>query len=468
MTATGSSLTTLRARAFAPVDNASLVFFRIAFGLLMTWEVCRYFQRGWIARYWIEPQFFFSYYGFSWIQPWPGAGMYIHWAALGVLALFITAGFFHRLSATLFFLGFTYCFLLDQATYLNHFYLVSLLSFILIFLPAHGAFSLDAWLRPRLRSQTTPAWTLWLLQFQIGVVYFFGGIAKISPDWVRGEPMRSWMARATDFPLLGRFFRDEWAVYTLSYGGLLLDLLIVPCLLWRRTRIPAFAVAVIFHLTNARLFEIGIFPWLAIAATALFLPPDWPRRALSRFRPGKGSAPATAPEMSPSNHPALVLSLLAVYAVIQLLVPLRHVLYPGSVDWTYQGHRFSWRMKLHNRDAWARFHVMDDNSGQAVEVNPSSYVSHRQAAKMATSPDMILQFAHFLREKLPRQGPKPLRVAAHVITSVNGRIPQRFVDPSVDLAAEPRTLGPAPWILPRAEPLPDSRFGNRREVNSDR
>ncbi len=144
-------------------------------------------------------------------------------------------------------------------------------------------------------------------------------------------------------------------------------------------------MAVIFHLINARLFEIGIFPWLAIAATTLFLPPDWPRRALSRFRPGKGSAPAAAPEMPPSNHPTLVLSLLAVYAVIQLLVPLRHVLYPGSVDWTYEGHRFSWRMKLHNRDAWARFHVMDDNSGQAVEVNPSSYVSHRQAAKMATS-----------------------------------------------------------------------------------
>ena len=454
MTATRSFFASLRARAFAPVDNASLVFFRIAFGLLMTWEVCRYFQRGWIARYWIEPQFFFSYYGFSWVHPWPGIGMYIHWAVLGVLALFISVGFLYRVSAALFFVGFTYSFLLDQTNYLNHFYLVCLLSFLLIFMPAHGALSLDAWLRPRLRSQIAPAWTLWLLRLQIGVVYFFGGVAKISPDWLRGEPMRNWMARTTDFPIFGRFFRDEWAVYTVSYGGLLLDLFIVPCLLWRRTRIPAFVLAVVFHLVNARLFQIGIFPWLAIAATTLFLSPDWPRRALSRFRSSMGSTPAVASEILPARHRTLVLSLVAAYTAIQLLVPLRHLLYPGQADWTYEGHRFSWRMKLHQRNARARFHVIDDNNGQGSEVSPHSFLSRRQAAKMAARPDMILQFAHFLAEKLPRQGPKPLRVEGRVMAWLNGRTPQRFVDPGVNLAAEPRTLGPAPWILPLTEPLP--------------
>ena len=177
-----SFLTRLQLRAFAPVDIASLVFFRIAFGLLMTWEVSRYFEYHWISRYWIEPEFFFKYYGFSWVQPWPGNGMYIHWAVLGLLAFFVATGFLYRLSAALFFLGFTYCFLLDQATYLNHFYLVCLLSFLLIFVPANRAVSVDGWFWPRIRSCVAPAWTLWLLRTQLAIVYLFGGIAKLSPE----------------------------------------------------------------------------------------------------------------------------------------------------------------------------------------------------------------------------------------------------------------------------------------------
>lgn len=131
--------------------------------------------------------------------------MYIHWGVLGTLAVFIATGFLYRVSVVLFFLAFTYSFLLDQALYLNHLYLVCLFSFLLIFMPANRALSIDSWLRPRIRSQTTPAWTMWLLRLQIGVVYFYGGVAKISPDWLRCEPMRSWMARNTDLPVVADF-----------------------------------------------------------------------------------------------------------------------------------------------------------------------------------------------------------------------------------------------------------------------
>lgn len=445
----------VKRRAFAPVDNASLIFFRIAFGLLMFWEACRYFQHGWIGPLWLQPKMLFKYYGFSWVQPWPGDWLCYHWGLLGLLGLCIAAGLFYRIACVLFFLGFTYCFLLDQSTYLNHFYLVCLFSFLLIFLPLNRALSIDAWLGPRLRAQTAPAWTVWLLRFQMGVVYFFGGVAKISPDWMRGEPIRSWMARRTDFPVLGQFFREEWAVYAVTYGGLLLDLLIVPALLWRRTRIAALCAAVAFHLVNARLFQIGIFPWLALAATLLFLSPDWPRRLLQHLGPSSVSQQPSTP--SPSANATLVLTLLGLYAAIQLLVPLRHLLYPGRVDWTYEGHRFSWRMKLHDRNARARFYVIDDNSNRTTEVNPRAFLSPRQAGKMAARPDMILQFAHFLAEKLPPTGPKAPRVEARVFVSLNGREPQLFVNQNVDLAAEPRSLRHAHWILPMTESLPATR-----------
>src|SRR5947207_3424863 len=272
-------LAKLQNRAFAAVDIASLGFFRIAFGLLMVCEI--WILRHHIAASWIHPRFLFKYYGFSWVHPWPGNGLYLHWYAMGVFAFFIAIGFFCRLNAALFCLSYTYFFLLDQGRYVNHTYLICLFSFLLMFIPAHRAFSIDAWLRPRLRSQTVPAWTVWVLRAQMACVYFFAGIAKIAPDWLHGEPMRTWLKIHIHFPVFDRFLHEEWAVYSASYLSLIVDVLVAPFLLWRRTRIGAFCVAVAFHLLNNQIFPLDIFPWLAIAATTLFLSPSWPRRLVS-------------------------------------------------------------------------------------------------------------------------------------------------------------------------------------------
>ena len=145
----------------------------------MAWQVCHYFYHGWVRQFWIEPHFLFKYYGFSWVRPWPGNGLYIHVAILGVLALFIAMGFLYRLSTTLFFIGWTYLFLLDEGLWRNHPYLISLFSFLLIFVPANRAFAVDSWLRPSIRTETIPSWTLWILRFQMGVVYFFDGSHSI-------------------------------------------------------------------------------------------------------------------------------------------------------------------------------------------------------------------------------------------------------------------------------------------------
>jgi len=450
-----SLIDTLAKRAFEPVDIASLIFFRIAFGLLMVWEVWRYFHYGWIASYWIAPRFLFKYYGFAWVQPWPGNGLYIHWAILGILALFIAAGFLYRLSATLFFLGYTYAFLLDEGRWLNHTYLICLFSYLLIFIPANRALSVDAWLRPKLRSETTPAWTLWPLRAQMGVVYFFSGVAKLSPDWLHGEPMRMWMAQRIDFPILGRFFRDEWTVYAMSYGGLLLDLCIAPLLLWRRTRVAAFCVAVVFHLLNWRLFtDLGVFPWLAIAATALFFPADWPRRVISIFSHVGAPSPLDHDRLPAQWKRIVVLSLVGFYIAIQLLVPLRHFLYRGGIEWTYEEHRFSWRMMLLDRYTLAFFYVTDPNTDKTYQVSPLEYLTEKQVRRMEYRPDMLLQFAHYLANVMPRAGPKPLKVEARVSISINGRKPQLLLDPNVDLAAEPRSLGRPRWLREIHEPLP--------------
>src|SRR5579864_1152944 len=455
-----SLLNRIKIRAFAPVDIASLVFFRIAFGLLMAWEVCRYFKNESVYHYWVEPKFLFKYYGFSWIHPWPGDWLYVHWAILGVLALFVAFGFFYRVSAALMFLSYAYFFLLDEARYVNHTYLICLYCLLLAIVPAHRSFSIDARMRPSLRSDTAPAWTLWLLRFQIAVVYIFAGLVKLSPDWLRGEPMRYQLSHATNAPIIGPFLGTEWAVYLVCYGGLIFDLFVVPALLWKPTRVAAFCAVVFFHVTNALWAVIGMFPWLAIAATALFFPPDWPRRILQKLEFVRRRKTLKESKPAPPWQRTIVITGLTIYVAIQLFLPLRHLLYRGGVEWMGAEHRFSWRMFVWTYATIANFYVTDPNTGETTQINLSDYLSPRQAPQMGYLPDLPLQFAHHLANILPDAGLKPLQVQARIFVAINGRKPTLYIDPVVDLAAEPRTLGRPKWLLRDDEPLPpkDQRY----------
>ena len=445
---------------FAPVDIASLVLFRIMFGAIMLWGVWRYFDHGWISRYYIEPVFHFKYYSFGWVEAWPGNGMYWHFTAMGLLAVFMLVGFLYRLSAALFFLAFTYVYLLDQARHLNHYYLVALISFLMIFVPAHRTLSVDAWLRPGIRRETTAAWSLWILRAQMAVVYFYAGLAKLNADWLRGEPMRDWLNNRSDyvwlwdsFPIGRIMFSQEWGVWFFAYGGLLFDLMVVPLLLWRRTRVVAVSVAVFFHLLNSRLFGIGIFPWLAIAATMLFFDPSWPRRIRLSFLPLPAERERTAGPSILGRGQGVTVGLLGLYMAVQLLVPLRHFLYHGSVHWTEEGHRFAWHMKLRDKEGQTEFLATDPQTGRTWEVPIRQYLTSRQRRKMTGRPDMILQFAHFLAQELRGEGYEYVEIRVEASISLNGRKRQLMIDPNVDLAAQRRSLRHMAWIRPLTEPL---------------
>lgn len=460
-----AALNALVARLFAPVDNSSIVLFRIAFGLIMLWELKNYLSYGWVASQYIDPSFLFPYAGFEWVRPWPGIGMYVHYYALAVLAVCIMVGFAYRISATLFWLGITYILLLDKAHFLNHMYLVTLISFLMIFVPANRDFSVDAMRRPSLRSSTAPAWALVLLAAQVAIVYVYGGFAKINGDWLRGEPMRTWLANESDLPIVGRWVTDEWFVYLVSYAGLLLDLFIVPLLLWPRTRWLAVIALVLFHRFNAAMFSIGIFPVFATAAIVLFLPPELPRRIATAIRstftaqhrrtrrPRRGHLDDTTPEAAsplpfmqrPFTQRATI-ALLVGYVAIQLLVPLRHYLYPGNPAWTDQGDRFAWRMMLHSKVGDVTFEVTDPQSGTRWEVDPRTYLTNHQAGAILGQPDMLLQFSHFLADEWRKDGYDGVEVRAQSMISLNARDRYPIVDPTVDLAAENLSMWDADWI----------------------
>jgi hypothetical protein len=472
VTSSGAKANALRrlcTALFQPVDISFLVFFRILFGGIVLWEVYRYFTYGWIARYFIEPALNFTYYGFSWVKPWPGRGMYILFFVLGLAAACVLAGFLYRIAAPVLFLAFTYSFLLDQTRYLNHFYLVSLISFLMCFLPAERAFSVDALLRRKIRSTVVPAWTLWLLRVQVGIPYFYGGIAKLNSDWIHGgEPMRTWLRPLTGMPGVGSVFGAGWVVHGFVIGGLMLDLLVVPLLLWRRTRLFAFVAAVAFNLINAVIFDIGIFPWLMLGALLIYFPPDLMRRFARAFMSPGGTVGDAQPSHTSvtsktiaeaSSCPPLsatqkfVVGLLAGYLAIQLLLPLRHYLYPGNVSWTEEGHNFAWHMKLRTKVGEAVFTVTHPGSGQTWTIKPEDYLKSHQVMKMITKPDLVLFFAHHLVEEKRREGYDNVEVRARVMVSLNGRQPQLLIDPNVDLAKEQVGLLPARWIVPLTTPL---------------
>ena len=456
----------LCAGLFNPVDISFLVFFRILFGGIMLWEVYRYFTYGWIRRYYVEPAVTFEYYGFSWVKPWPETGMYIHFFVLGLAAACVMLGFLYRFAAPVFFLAFTYSFLLDQTRYLNHLYLICLIGFLMCFLPAERAFSVDALLRRKIRTDVVPAWTLWLLRAQVGIPYFYGGIAKLNSDWIHGgEPMRTWLRPLTTTPGGSPVFTSDWVVYGFVIGGLLLDLLVVPLLLWRRTRLFAFVAAILFNLTNAVIFDIGIFPWLMLGALLIFFPPDLMRRFARAFmssgeeyidadqsvRPKPVAERSNCPSLTTSQK--VVAGVLAAYLVVQLLFPLRHYLYPGNVSWTEEGHNFAWHMKLRTKSGQAVFNVTHPGSGQTWTIKPEDHLKSHQLMKVITKPDLLVLFGHYLAEVKRREGYDTVEVRAHVMVSLNGREPQLLIDPTVDLAKEKVSLLPTRWIVPLTTPL---------------
>lgn len=421
----------------APVDAASLAAFRIAFGAVMLFAVGRYFAYGWIDSLYLRPTFFFTYPGFAWVRPWPAAAMYAHFVVLGVLALGIFVGWRTRTCTALFALGFTWVHLIDKSYYLNHYYLVSVLAALMTLLPLGATASLDAARNPARASDLVPAWTVWVLRAQLGLVYFYGGVAKLNADWiVAAQPLRIWLAASGDVPLLGPLLEQPWAAWLFSWSGVAFDLGIVPLLLWRRTRGAAYALVVVFHVLTSLLFPIGIFPWLMIGLTPIFLDPAWPRQLLGRARRNERVADI------PFERP--VLAALALHLVVQLVVPLRLFVATDDVAWTERGFRFAWRVMAMEKAGLATFRVRDPASGAVRVVDPRAELTKLQATMMATQPDMIADYARHLAAEERRAGRGEVEVRADVFVTLNGRPSRRFVDPDADLAHRAR----AP-VIPR-------------------
>ena len=430
---------------------APLIVFRVLFGFMMAISMARFFLKGWIRELYVDPDFYFTFLGFGWVQPLGELGMNVLFALTFLAAIGIMLGAIYRFSASIFFLCFTYIELIDKTNYLNHYYFISLIAFLLIFLPANRGLSIDLKRKPSLKLNQVPIWTINILKAQLVIVYFFAGLAKLNYDWlIDAMPLKLWLPSLTHIPIVGFLFNYEWTAYAFSWSGAIYDLTIAFFLLNRKTRPFAYLTVLLFHLMTALLFQIGMFPYIMILSTLIFFSAEFHDNIVDRLKDFfqiKNKSISISLTPKPKSR---IYICLAVYLLLQITIPMRHILYPGSVYWTEEGYRFSWRVMLMEKAGYAQFQVIDGSSEKKEWVDNTLFLTKQQEKMMSTQPDMILQFAHHLATVYLDKGFKDPQVYCDSRVTLNGRRSRQLINTKIDLAHEKRNLNSKTWITQKS------------------
>lgn len=428
---------------FQKIDNSPLIIFRIFFGILITLEGFGAIATGWVRRNLIEPEFTFNFIGFEWLQPLPGYGMYFYFAVMGILGICVALGYKYRFSIISFTLLWWAVYLMQKTSYNNHYYLLALMGSIMCFLPANRAYSLDSRQHPGLQTDAMFAYVKWIIVFQLFIVYTYAAIAKLYGDWLNFTFLKILMESKSYYPLIGDLFKLAWFQKFIGISGILFDLLIVPALLWKPSRNFAFGCSIFFHLFNSLVFQIGIFPYMALAFTVFFYEPETIRKIFF-----KSKNPYTSAELQVPSYKNVLLTICGIYFVIQLILPIRHHFIKDDVLWTEEGHRLSWRMMLRNRSGSVVFRVVNKEDQSSKHIRLRDFLTMKQRKRIAAYPDFIWQFAQHLKKVHAEIG-EDIEVYANAIVSINGRPAAQFIDPEIDLASVRWDhLRHHEWILP--------------------
>ncbi len=429
---------------FKHIDNTGLVLWRVVFGLLITIEGFGAIATGWVKRTLIDPEFTFNFIGFEFLQPLPGNGMYFYFALMGIFGLGVMFGYRYRFSMAAYAIMWTAVYLMQKTSYNNHYYLMMLLCWIMVFLPANRWFSIDAKRNPRLKSPSMPQWVRIVVILQVGIVYTYASLAKFYPDWLDGSVAALFMSGKKSYWLIGDFLQQEWVHWCIAYVGIFFDLLIIPLLLWRKTRVAAFAISVFFHLFNSIVFQIGIFPYMSMAFAFFFFTPE----TLQRWFLRKRNLVYHRGDILIPRYKSALIGILAVYFIVQVGLPLRHWFFKDDVLWTEEAHRLSWRMMLRSKRGMLTVWVEDKATKQRERFDYAKILSPKQSRNVRAKPDLLWQLAQRI-EKIELEKGREVSVFMDVMVKVNDGGFHRLIDLETDLAAEDwYHFKHHDWILP--------------------
>jgi hypothetical protein len=434
----------MKQRLFAPIDNAPLILFRIFLGFLLAAETFGAIATGWVKSNFITPKFTFSFIGMEWLQPLPGSGMYYYFIVMGLLGLLVMVGYKYRFSMAAFSVLWAGVYFMQKTSYNNHYYLLLLVCIMMLFLPAHRYASIDARQNPQIKTLTMPAWCSWVMIVQVTIVYFFATLAKFYPGWLDGSFTRALLDHSVTIEALRPVMTHKWFYLFIAYAGIAFDGLIVPLMLYKRTRMVAFIASIIFHIFNSITLQIGIFPFFALSFAVFFFPPNRIRQIFFKKKPAFIANENTTQTF---EYISLLRYFFIPYLIIQLILPLRHYFIKGDVLWTEEAHRLSWRMMLRNRSGNTSFVVIDKSTKEQLPYMLTYELTSKQKNAMDTRPDMIWQMAQRIKQHFAAQG-KDVEVHAHTRVAVNSSTYKLFIDPNTDLAAVPwNYFAHCEWVL---------------------
>lgn len=412
---------------FREIDNSPLIAFRIFFGFLVACESFGAILTGWVKRVLIDPEFTFSFIGLEWLQPLPGYGMYFYFATMGFFGLAVMLGYRYRIAIICYTLLWAGVYFMQKTAYNNHYYLLLLISFLLIFLPANRYASLDVKQNRTKEENTMPYWINLLFIIQIAIVYVYASVAKFYPDWLDGTFTRNLLSYSTEISSLKKLFLQKWFYMFIAYMGILFDLLIVPLLLFKKTRILALIASLTFHLFNAVFLEIGIFPFFALTFALFFYEPETIRKLFFKSK-------TKIEDEALTQHTygrEIVYFLMIPYLIVQLVLPLRHHFIEGDVLWTEEGHRLSWRMMLRERGGYIIIRIKDLETGKETIYDYGKNLTNKQAQNLATKPDFIWQYCQRIKEEYKE---KPIAIYIDCKNSINRKEYKTLIDPKFNMA----------------------------------
>ncbi|MEM6966608.1 MAG: HTTM domain-containing protein [Bacteroidota bacterium] len=434
---------------YKPIDNSQIVLWRIFFGFLMACESFGAIATGWVKKTLIDPQFTFNFIGLDFLQPLPGSGMYFYFTVMGIFSLMVMVGYRYRMSAVALALLWSGAYLMQKTSYNNHYYLVFLICWVMVFVDAHRYAALDV-RRTGTSSLTCPNWYRLFFIIQLFIVFTFGALAKLYPGWWEGDFIKLSFNHKKNYWLIGPLLGKEWFQMFITYSGLIFDAIIIPMLLWKRTRLLAMIGLLIFNLFNSVVFQIGIFPYAVLALTIFFYEPETIRRVFFK----KKTIPINdIKPINPTGLQRLALPIFIIYFAIQFALPVRHHFIPGDVNWREEGHRLSWRMMLRSKSGFIRLESFNPQTNERKRVKPRDYLSPKQASKLSTKPDFLWQFVQRLKQKYRAEGKENMEL--YVKSSkvrLNGKKSRPLFKKDIDLMqVDWNYFGRNEWVLDKIE-----------------
>lgn len=433
-------------KALQPIDNSPLVIFRIFFGFLFACESFGAIATGWVRTNLVDVQMTFSHIYMDFLQVLVGPQMYVYFALMGFVSIAVMLGWRYRLNIVLLTILWAGAYFIQKTSYNNHYYMLLLICFYMCFLPAHQYASMDVKAGRVDKKLYMPRYFSWFFIFQVTILYVFGTVAKFYPDWLDGTFTRLMYQSANIPEVFKEVFTQKWFYITIAYLGIIFDGLIVPMLLWKKTRTLGVIAALTFHLFNSATLHIGIFPYFALSFSVFFYEPEQVRRLFFKKKPVFEVTDDLTSYGTQNFLSKGQLYVLSAFMVVQVLLPLRIHFIKGDTLWTDEGHRLSWRMMLRSRGGYTDFIVENKDTKTRSYYPLAEVLSTKQAARL-TSPDMIWQMAQVIKKEYAAKG-EDVAVYADSFVSINGRPYSRFVDNTVDLGNVGwNYFTHCPWIL---------------------